>query len=81
MGFSSWQGATETSQNNDTQPFSKCAHLQRTRPILAKQGRRPNAKHNPSRSKSPLKVRDYKVGGALTRREQSFEPERITSDN
>jgi hypothetical protein len=58
-----------------------CAHLRSARPILAKKGRRPNAEHDPSNSKSPLIIDDVKVGGALTRREQPPEPEHIASDD
>ncbi len=48
--------------------------------MLAKKGRRPNAKHDPSRGKSPLRIDGFKVGGALTRHEKPPEPEQITSE-
>jgi hypothetical protein len=43
-------------------------------------GRRPNAKHDLNRSKSPLTLGGIKVGGAPARREQSPEPKQITSE-
>ncbi len=48
---------------------------------MAKKGCQPNAKHDPSRSKSHLRIGDQKVGVALPRREQrpnrSKSPQRI----
>ncbi len=44
-------------------------------------GCRPNAKHDPSGSKSPLIVGDERLCGALSRREQPPEPEQITFEN
>ncbi len=58
--------------------FSKGAGLKSARPMSAKKRCWPKAKHNQSRSKSHLIIGDDKVGGALTRREQSPEPERLT---
>ncbi len=59
-------------------------HLHTSRapdPMLAKQRRRPNANHDPNRSKSHLIIGDLKMSAALTRREQLPEPEQNTSDN
>ncbi len=82
MGFSSLRRAyyTKTAPNNETQPFCKCAHVPTAKPILAKHGRRANAKHGPNRSKPSLKIDDFRIGGALTRREQPPEPQQITSE-
>ncbi len=82
MSFSSRQRTyfTKTAKTHETQPFQKCAHIPNTRPILAKKGCRVNATHDPSRSKSPLNICYFKVGGALNRREQPPEPEQITFD-
>ncbi len=49
--------------------------------MSAKTVRRNNAKHDPSRNKSPQRIGDFNAGGAPTRREQLPEPEQITSEN
>ncbi len=54
-------------------------HTSSARPMLARNGGRPNAKCDPSWSKSPLRIGNFRVGGALTRRERSPELEQITS--
>ncbi len=64
-------GDLDRSFLNTSTPPERRAH--------AKSGHRPNAKLDPSRSKSPPTIDDFKVGWTLARREQPPEPEQITS--
>ena len=54
-------------------------YLSNARPLWAKTRCRPKAKHDPSRGKSPVRMGDYRVGGALPRNEPV--PEQSTFDN
>ncbi len=44
--------------NDETQPFGQWALLPNAKPNWAKQNRRPNAKHDPNRNKTPLIIGD-----------------------
>jgi hypothetical protein len=83
MGFSSrrCRYLTRTNRKDETIPLWKCAHLLSARPIWAKKRRRPNTKHDLNRSKSTLLNDEFRIGGALTRREQSPEPEQTSFEN
>ncbi len=58
MGLSSRRHAyfIKTAQTYQTLTFCRRAHLPNARLILARKERRPNAKHGPSRNKSPLSI-------------------------